>query len=449
MKAIKIVDTSKKIKINVPVTFETDASLGGNLWLAHDQNNNKIVCQRILSSNKNEFLAVVSFDKGDIVLTFDHELTPDNVEGIQELENTQEEDAYVHLNTGVFDLELCRGTARGEGASKWGLRHFKTLEENKDLLPSGNNAMGGFYGPFFTPDNGLINPAEHLIVEIETVENGPIFKQYRLSGRIPDGIKSELHGKRFSVDWSFYHNVPFFSRVYHVDHFVTTVNKRSISDKITVGDEFESGIGQQVFDRFGVSSGVWYREGDPYASDLSDKVNVLVNDENKRGERFENFRSLLTGDMASAHWDLYWRLFSVWENALNKEEIDESLKEVRSKAFVEAESNDRPWKYSKEAVDVSRVADQTIFAGPAKKSVEFNSKTHQAMIWQTDKASGAFQIVQRPNSGWQNWGTNGENECPALPTGTLIHTAYGPYEESWKNVADSLEAITDIKALEV
>lgn len=153
--------------------------------------------------------------------------------------------------------------------------------------------------------------------------------------------------------------------------------------------------------------------------------------------------------MASAHWDLYWRLFSVWENALNKEEIDESLKEVRSKAFVEAESNDRPWKYSKDAVDVSRVADQTIFAGPAKKSVEFNSKTHQAMIWQTNKASGAFQIVQRPNSGWQNWGTNGENECPALPTGTLIHTVYGPYEKSWKNVADSLEAITDIKVLEV
>ena len=73
--------------------------------------------------------------------------------------------------------------------------------------------MGGFYGHFFTPDNGLINPSEHLIVDIKPIENGPVMKEYRLSGRIPDGLKPELHGKRFALDWSFYYDVPFFSRV--------------------------------------------------------------------------------------------------------------------------------------------------------------------------------------------------------------------------------------------
>lgn len=445
MKSVKIVDSSKKIKINVPVVFKPDTLISGNLWLAHDQNSNEVICQRLNRPEDDKFIAIVSFEKGDVTLTFDHEVKQEDVEGIKTVPTAKEEDCYVHLNTGVFDLELCRGTAQGEGSSKWGLRHFKSIEEGKDLLPSGNNAMGGFYGPFFTPDNGLINPAEHLIVDIKTLEDGPILKKYRLSGRIPDGIKPELCGKRFSLDWSFYYKAPFFSRIYNVDHFETTVNQRSITDKITVGDEFESGIGHQVFDRFATTSGVWYREGDPYAVDLSDKVQELIHDGIPRGERFNQFKSLLTGDMASAHWDLYWRLFSVWENALEREEDLDNLSDIRAKAFVEAEANDRPWKYSEQPVDVSQVPDQTIFAGPATKSAEINTDTHQAMVWQTENAAGAFQIVQRPDSGWQNWGTNGENECPALPTNTLIHTAYGPYEDNWKDVAESLEAIQQIK----
>lgn len=443
MQTIKISDTSNKIKINVPVIFAVTEDLAGNLWLAHDQENHEIVCQR-LQEEANKFIAIVSFTQGAVQLQFDHVLDSSEVDGIQEIKSTQETDAYVHLNTGVFDFELCRGNAQGEGSSKWGLRHFKSVQEDKDLLPSGNNAMGGFYGPFFTPDNGLINPAEHLIVDIQALEDGPIFKKYRLSGRIPDGLKPELYGKHFSLDWSFYYNVPFFSRVYHVDHFQTTVNHRSITDKITVGDEFESGIGHQVFDRFITDSGVWYRAGDPYANDLADKVQTLVNDGQSRGAAFEKFRSLLTGDMASAHWDLYWRLFSVWENALERSEDEAQLADIRAQAFVEAETNDRPWTYSQQPVDVSQVADQTIFAGPATKSAEINTQTHQAMIWQTAQAAGAFQIVQRPNSGWQNWGTNGENECPALPTNTLIQTAYGPFEDNWQDVADSLEALAKV-----
>ncbi len=446
MVKIKITNPQEKIKIPVPVKFSAPDDITGNYWVVKNNSGKTCVAQRLHNDSDHNFVAIVNFSGPEEELSFDHEIEEDKVKGIKEIPQAKENDAYVHLNTGKFDFELCRGTAQGEGSSKWGLRHFMAVDEKRDLLPSGNNAMGGFYGPFFTPDNGLINPAEHLIVDIKPIENGPVMKEYRLSGRIPDGLKPELHGKRFALDWSFYYDVPFFSRVYHVDHFQTTVNQRSIVDKITVGDEFESGIGQLVFDRFATYDGVWYREGDPYSGQLANKVQELVHDGQKRSNRFEDFRKQLTSNMANAHWDLYWRLFSVWENALSQDEIETNLHDVRQKAFVLAELNDRPWLFSADPVNVSEVKDQTVFAGPATKSAEINTQTGQAMVWQTEHASNAFQIVQRPQSGWQNWGTNAENECPSLPVGSLIHTAYGPYQNNWREVADSLEALADVTA---
>ena len=446
MVKIKITNPQEKIKIPVPVKFSVPDDITGNYWVVKNNSGKTCVAQRLHNDPDHNFVAIVNFSGPEEELSFDHEIEEDKVKGIKEIPQAKENDAYVHLNTGKFDFELCRGTAQGEGSSKWGLRHFMAVDEKRDLLPSGNNAMGGFYGPFFTPDNGLINPAEHLIVDIKPIEDGPVMKEYRLSGRIPDGLKPELHGKRFALDWSFYYDVPFFSRVYHVDHFQTTVNQRSIVDKITVGDEFESGIGQLVFDRFATYDGVWYREGDPYSGQLANKVQELVHDGQKRSDRFEDFRKQLTSNMANAHWDLYWRLFSVWENALSQDEIETNLHDVRQKAFVLAELNDRPWLFSADPVNVSAVKDQTVFAGPATKSAEINTQTGQAMVWQTEHASNAFQIVQRPQSGWQNWGTNAENECPSLPVGTLIHTAYGPYQNNWREVADSLEALADVTA---
>ena len=445
MVKVKITNPQEKIKIPVPVKFSVPDDITGNYWVVKNNSGKTFVAQRLHNDSDHNFVAIVNFSGPEEELSFDHEIEEDKVKGIKEIPTAKENDAYVHLNTGKFDFELCRGTAQGEGSSKWGLRHFMAVDEKRDLLPSGNNAMGGFYGPFFTPDNGLINPAEHLIVDIKPIENGPVMKEYRLSGRIPDGLKPELHGKRFALDWSFYYDVPFFSRVYHVDHFQTTVNQRSIVDKITVGDEFESGIGQLVFDRFATYDGVWYREGDPYSGQLANKVQELVHDGQKRSDRFEDFRKQLTSNMANAHWDLYWRLFSVWENALSQDEIETNLHDVRQKAFVLAELNDRPWLFSADPVNVSEVSDQTVFAGPATKSAEINTQTGQAMVWQTEHASNAFQIVQRPQSGWQNWGTNAENECPSLPVGSLIHTAYGPYENNWREIADSLEALADVR----
>ena len=72
--------------------------------------------------------------------------------------------------------------------------------------------------------------------------------------------------------------------------------------------------------------------------------------------------------------------------------------------------------------------------------MEYHSELGRAMVWWTSQPSGQFQIVQRRQSGWVNWGTNGENECPELPVGVLIKTAYGQYASTWENVADQLEA---------
>jgi hypothetical protein len=148
--------------------------------------------------------------------------------------------------------------------------------------------------------------------------------------------------------------------------------------------------------------------------------------------------------MQSAHWDLYWRLFCAWESALGQDELRDRLARVRTAAHRRADLNERSWTLTDTPVDVSSVTDETVFPGPAAKTVEFHSKLQRAMVWWTSSPSGAFQIVQRPQSGWVNWGSNAENECPELPVGVAIKTAYGMFAEDWQHVADQLETSPDV-----
>ena len=354
---------------------------------------------------------------------------------------------------------MCRGTAQGVGSSKWGLRHFRCLQDNVELLPSGNNAIGGFYGPFFTPENGLINPPEHTLVDIEILEEGPVYHHYRMHGTIPDGLLAELRGKHFTIDWKFSWNTPWFQRRYWVDDFSTVINGRSVTNKITVGDEFESGPGKLLFDRFAAYGGTRYRAGDPYAEELVAMVAHTVTTSENQSPKFAEFREQLA-DMASAHWDLYWRMFCRWEKVLDEAEIHaaalfELLNRWRRFAvgkthghrrpadcrnrIVRADLNEREWRLTDSPVNVSAVPDETVFPGPASKTVEYDSASGRAMIWWTSRPSGAFQIVQRRQSGWVNWGSNGENECPELPVGVDIKTACGIFADNWMQVADNLE----------
>jgi len=82
------------------------------------------------------------------------------------------------------------------------------------LIKDCSNAIGGFYGPFFTPANGLINPPEHTIVECETEVEGPIYCRYRFNGKIPNGLDPALHDKSFSIVWEFFYQSPWFRRTY-------------------------------------------------------------------------------------------------------------------------------------------------------------------------------------------------------------------------------------------
>lgn len=439
---IDIADPLVGSRVSEPVVFTVPADLGAPLYWAELVDGTRVACQRLSSGSGDghtAFIVCLSFS-GAVRLTLGEPLTEPEIAGLPGIRilKGREADCFARLDTGAFDLELCSGTAEGTGASKWGLRHFKGLADGFELLPSGNNAIGGFYGPFFTPENGLINPPEHTRVEVDIVERGPLLHHYRMRGLIPDGLLPELRGKHFSIDWRFTHGTPYFQRRYEVDDFQTVINGRSVTNKITVGDEFEGGPGELVFDRFAAYGGTRYRAGDPYAGLLVDMVGNTLAEAKIDNPKFAEFRDKLSR-MDEAHWDLYWRLFSAWEKALPEAEISARLARVRAAAHVAADLNDRAWTLVDQPVDVSAVPHETIFPGAACKTAEFHVASGRTMVWWTSAASGAFQIVQRRQSGWVNWGSNGENECPELPVGVDIKTAYGLFSDTWQAVADQLE----------
>ncbi len=439
---VDIVDPLAGSRVWEPIVFTVDTDLPEPFRWAKTEDGQRVVCQRLNkqpNEGKTSFVTTLSFT-GSVRLTLldaCSEKEASEIGGIRLLDGTLA-DCFVRLNTGAFDLELCSGTAQGLGSSKWGIKHFRSVVDGFELLPSGNNAIGGFYGPFFTPENGLINPPEHTKVDIEVLEQGPVLHHYRMHGTIPDGLLDELKGKRFSIDWCFTYGTPFYQRRYVVDEFSTVINGRSVTNKITVGDEFEGGQGELVFDRFAAYGGTRFRAGDPYAAELVAMVADTVANSDDSSEKFEEFRSKLA-DIESAHWDLYWRLFCVWEQVLGEDELRARLAKVRARAHVKADLNDRPWILTTDDVDVSKVPHETIFPGPANKTVEYHQASGRAMVWWTSVPSGAFQIVQRRQSGWVNWGSNGENECPELPVGADIKTAYGQFADGWELVSDQLE----------
>jgi hypothetical protein len=149
---ITLTDPMNGTRDREPITFILPEKLQEPLWWAITDEDARILCQRLeqeSSASRTAFIATVSFS-GTLKMRLDRPLTAAEVgeiAGIHRLPG-REKDCFVRLNTGCFDLEMCRGTAQGVGASKWGLRHFRALQDNVELLPSGNNAIGGFYGRF-------------------------------------------------------------------------------------------------------------------------------------------------------------------------------------------------------------------------------------------------------------------------------------------------------------
>ena len=378
-------------------------------------------------------------------LYLDSQAQLNNLKGITQLDTTLK-DGIKRLDTGHYVLELCRGTADGTSYGKWGIRYFAAKAEGRNLIKDCSNAIGGFYGPFFTPANGLINPPEHTIVECQTEVEGPIYCRYRFNGKIPNGLDPALHDKSFSIVWEFFYQSPWFRRTYYVDDFETSVDGMPVINKITVGDEYESGQNNVVFSRFASYGGTYYRQGDLYANILADEVNrILSQPLDELSPNARRYRESIGDNINAVSWDFFWRLFCVKEGILSDEEIKAHVKTILRKAHHVVHNSDRNKAvlFAKE-VDVNSVPEQTIFPLAANKTAEINPESGYAMVWYTSNIVGRYQIVQRKDSGWVNWGTNGENEYPELPTGSTIYTAYGQFDD-WQKQADSMEKNIDVK----
>ena len=137
-------------------------------------------------------------------------------------------DGVRRLDTGTYEIELCRGTGGGDGGSKWGIRHFEHKDQRINLIHGNKNAFGGVYGPFFTPENGLVNPPAHMVIDVEPIVEGPVLCRYRMRGVVPDGLLPELRGKTIEIWWSFYHRSHWFVRTYFVDDYETTIDGRPV-----------------------------------------------------------------------------------------------------------------------------------------------------------------------------------------------------------------------------
>ncbi|WP_274483989.1 hypothetical protein [Paenibacillus polymyxa] len=365
--------------------------------------------------------------------------------GIEKLEITQG-DGFRRLDTGYYILELCSGTADGTSYGKWGIRYFEAKAEGKNLIKDYSNAIGGFYGPFFTPKNGLINPPEHTTVDCIVEEEGPLYCRYLFKGIVPDGLDENLMGKKFTITWEFFFNTPWFRRKYDVDDFSTTVDGIPVVNKITVGDEFESGKGDQVFTSFASYGGTYYREGDLYANILSKGVHELLEHADEQNNpNIKQYKDNIGEDINKVSWDYFWRLFCVQEGILSAEEIKNHISAIIPESHTQVHQSERNEKVLCDRfVDVNSAPEQTIFPMSANKTAELNEETGYAMVWYTSNVVARYQIVQRNDSGWVNWGTNGENEHPELPTGSTIYSAYGQFD-NWELQADTMEKNIDSK----
>ncbi|MBK8034631.1 MAG: hypothetical protein IPK17_35040 [Chloroflexi bacterium] len=339
---------------------------------------------------------------------------------------------------------MCLNSAaapQGHGGSKWGIRHFEDKNQSINLIKNNKNAFGGVYGPFFTPENGLVNPPAHAIADFEVITEGPILCQYRMKVNVPNGLLPELTNKSIDVVWSFYWKSSWFVRTYFVDEYETKIDGKPVRNRITVGDEIESGKNNLLLSTYRHYDGTRYRAGDLYAEILLQRLKDL---QNRNPEAVSAAMAKLgidpAEDPASWHWDNYWRMFCVLEMALPREVLTEEVERIWKSAnqIVWSDKEHNLMKYTDDAVDVNREPQQTIFPLNAQKTCEYSALTDYSFVRYVNRPIPRMQIVQRYDSGWVNWGTNGENEYPELPSGSTIWSAYGQFAD-WKAEVDRME----------
>ncbi len=391
------------------------------------------------------FYILISFQENESKKTFYIYLSNNDVEkkefqGIIK-KTSSLEGGFVNLDTGKYIIDLCKGTAKGHGGSKWGIRHFEHKEQGINLIKDHNNAFGGVYGPFFTVENGLINPPAHMIMNIDPITEGPLACIYRMHGTIPNGLREELQNKKLEIYWSFFYNSDWFIRSYYLDDYITEIDGKECKNNITVGDEIESGKDNLILDGYRHYNDTEYRAGDLYAEILLRKINEL---KENSPELVSNAMKKLNidpqEDPSSWHWDNYWRMFCIIEETMPQNELKKVVKEIGQDANKIVWNNKEHCTINKknDFVDVNAEPQQTIFAINTNKTCETSSSTNYSFVRYSNNNIGRLQIVQRKASGWVNWGTNGENEFPELPSGSTIYSAYGKFN-NWKNEVNKIE----------
>jgi hypothetical protein len=360
--------------------------------------------------------------------------------GIAVLDPVQS-DGVCRLDTGTYIVELCKGRADGTTAGKWGMRYFAESPSGESLIKDYCNAIGGVYGPFFTPENGLINPPEHAVADVTVLEEGPIVCRYKLSADVPDGLDPVLHGSRIEVVWSFYHRSRWIERTYRLSEYETVIDGMQVANKMTVGDEFEGGKGRLLFPRFAAQPETVYRGGDPYSNVLTSTLEGLLEEVPRDDDpAHREFHDAFARGIRSASYDWYWRPLCVLESFVDPEAVRQRLRAIQDAAgeAMRAAIVVGGLKRSP-VVDVGDEPEQTAFVRTATKTAMLDPDTGYSVVWCTSQPVRRYQIVQREQSGWVNWGTNGENEFPELPSGSTIRMAYGQFEE-WEDEAARMES---------
>jgi len=457
---VDVYNLEKKERINEPVKIDLHFDIflpneyGINL---NDENDNQIPFQIFNTIKKNDKLVFASIyiicsflpnqkKKSFKFLLSKEPIKTNNLEGIKKCQ-TKLEDGFVNLDTGKYIIELCKGTAKGHGGSKWGIRHFEHKEQGINLIKDNNNAFGGVYGPFFTVENGLINPPAHMIMNIEVITEGPLACIYKMHGTIPNGLRNELKNKKLEIYWSFFYNSNWFIRSYYLDDYVTHIDGKECKNKMTVGDEIESGKNNLQLDRYSHYDDTNYRRGDLYAEILLKKINEIKDrSPNIVINAMKKLNIDPNEDPSSWHWDNYWRMFCLLEKTMPLEDLAREVKEIGFDANKTVWTNEDHCKIikSKKPVDVNSENQQTIFAINTNKTCETNTKNNYSFVRYSNNNIARLQIVQRKASGWVNWGTNGENEYPELPSGSTIISAYGKFD-NWKSEVDKMEEKLIIK----
>lgn len=332
---------------------------------------------------------------------------PISFEGIQRLE-TQLADGFRRLDTGHYLLELCRGTAHGHGGSKWGIRHFEAKEQGINLIAGNMNAFGGVYGPFFTPDNGFVNPPAHMVIDIQPVTEGPLICTYHLSGIVPTGIRPELAHKRLDTYWTFFYKSPWFIRTYLLDDYETEIDGRLCRNKMTVGDEMESGKNNLLLSTYTQAGGTRYRNGDLYHDILLEWIQSLSQREPDVIRAAMQKLGINPQEKTAAwHWDNYWRLFCVREEALAREILERELKGISRKMTEVVWSNQEHLqeRVSDSFIEANNAPQQSIFPLDSQKTCMANPENGYAFVRYVN------QIVHRLADGSRPDGNTADRFC--------------------------------------